>query len=189
MKIIVDAYNVLHYLNAADRITDGQRKIFIKQLGLYARKKGHALVAVFDGGPVLFASCSRINGIMVCYSGPGMSADEFILKYIKEHMGHSMLLVSSDNELCHAAHFYRVESIKSEDFCKLFMQRVQQASVEKVGPAVKTGAAPRAIDELMMHTEVQCKVEDMESPLDSRDSKSDQLSKKERNRLHKLKKL
>lgn len=189
MKIIVDAYNVLYYLCATDRITDGQRKAFIKRLGIYARQKGHDLVAVFDGGPVLFSSCARVNGIIVCYSGSRMSADEFILKYIKQHVGRAMLLVSSDRELCKAARCSQVESVTVQDFCNMFKQKADQPNTSPPGPAVKMGGSSLMIDVLMMQTEVPLKAENDRYCEESRNRKSDKLSKKERNRMHKLKKL
>lgn len=191
MKIIIDAYNVLHCINASDRVTDNQRKAFIKQLGVYARQKGHVVIAVFDGGPVLFASSARINGITVVYSGPHMSADEFILNYSKEHVGHHMLLVSSDNELCQAAMLYNVESIRSDDFYSIFKQHVQQGILTKVGgQVVKMSKHSSAMDHLMSEqVEVPLKVEDVQNQVELRNKKSTTLSKKERNRMHILKKL
>lgn len=189
MKVIIDAYNVLHQVMKHDRINEQERKHFINQLTTYAKKKGHSVVIVFDGGPFLFPSTSHQKGITIIYSGPKESADTMILRYIKEHANQTMILVSSDRELCQAAQYYHVESVDAKDFYNVIMESEQKA-VSKTGErAIKTGDADTIVDLLMMQTGIKKKLEDIEDPLLDRRSPAEKLSKKERRRMHKIKKL
>lgn len=191
MKIVVDAYNVLHHVIKERHISDHDRKWFINRLIAYAKKKRHTIIVVFDGGPFLFPTTYQQQNIVVKYSGPKDSADDIILSYIKEHAGHTMMLVSSDRQLCQAAHVYDVESIDSYDFYQIIVpadQKMQLLHVQE--QAVKMGQSSSVIDEMMMQTKVYKKIEDLEDSLEqdrARGSKT--LSKKQRKRISKIKKL
>lgn len=189
MKIIVDAYNVLHQTTKDDYIHEHERKHFINQLSAYAKKKGHQLIAVFDGGPFLFPTSEQQKGITIKYSGPKDTADDIILRYIKEHEGHSMLLVSSDRELCDAAHYYDVEAVDAKDFYELLTEQGGSAPKKKTAQAIKMGDADELVDSLMQQVRVHKKVDDMQDPTDDRQSPAYKPSKKERKRMHKIKKL
>ncbi len=189
MKIIVDAYNVLHHTTKDDYIHEHERKHFINQLSAYAKKKGHQLIAVFDGGPFLFPTSEQQKGITIKYSGPNDTADDIILRYIKEHEGHSMLLVSSDRDLCDAAHYYDVEAVNAQDFYDLLTEQRSSAPEKQTAQAIKMGDADEVVDSLMQQVRVHKKVDDMQDPTDDRQSPARKSSKKERKRMHKIKKL
>lgn len=189
MKVIIDAYNVLHQVTKHDHISEQERKHFINQLTAYAKKRGNAVVIVFDGGPFLFPSTSYHKEITIIYSGPKDSADTMILRYIKEHTSHNMVLVSSDRELCKAAQYYHVESIDAKDFYNVIMEPAQKSVSKTQEQAIKTGDADSIVDMLMMQTGVKKKLEDIEDPVLDRQSPAEKLSKKERKRMHKIKKL
>lgn len=189
MKIIIDAYNVLHHVIKDEYIHEHERKHFINQLSAYAKKKGHQLVVVFDGGDTLFPMSIQQKGITVMYSGPKDTADDIILRYLKEHEGHSMLLVSSDRDLCSAAQYYDVESIEAKDFYDRLTERNSNSSKRQPIQAVKMGNADREVDRLMQQADVHKKIDDMQDPTTDRQSPARTLSKKERKRMHKIKKL
>jgi predicted RNA-binding protein with PIN domain len=189
MKVIIDAYNVLHQVMKHDHIKEQERKHFINQLTAYAKKRGNAVVVVFDGGPFLFPSTSHHKGMTIIYSGPKDSADMMILRYIKEHAGHAMVLVSSDRELCKAAQYYQVESVDAKDFYYTIMEPEQKNAPRVKEQAIKTGDADSIVDIFMMQTGVKKKLEDIEDPVLDRQSPANKLSKKERKRMHKIKKL
>lgn len=189
MKVIIDAYNVLHQVVKHDHIGQQERKHFINQLNAYAKKKGNVVVVVFDGGPFLFPSTSHYKGMTIIYSGPKDSADAMILRYIKEHVEHAMVLVSSDRELCRAAQYYHVESIDAKDFYYNIMEPDQKSLSKVKEQAIKTGKAESVVDILMMQVSVKKKLEDIEDPALDRRSPANKLSKKERKRMHKIKKL
>lgn len=190
MKIVVDAYNVLHQVIKDRHINDQDRKWFINKLIAYGKKKKHTIIVVFDGGPFLFPTSYEKENIVIKYSGPKDSADDIILRYVKEYAGHSMMLVSSDRQLCQSAQFYNVEAIESIDFYELITPLEQKIDEPAAQRAVKTSEGSSALDELMMQTKVQKKIEDLESPLEQdRVAKSQTLSKSQRRRMHKIKKL
>lgn len=189
MKVIIDAYNVLHQIIKDEHVSEQERKHFINQLAVYAKNKKHTVVVVFDGGPFLFPTTSEQKGIIIKYSGPKDTADMIILRYIKEHTGEAMVLVSSDRELCKAAKVYDVEALDAKDFCNVIIEREQKVEPKISMQAVKTGDAESLVDMLMMQTKVQKKVEDIDDPAQQRRSPAEKLSKKERKRMHKIKKL
>ncbi len=189
MKILIDAYNVLHHASKDDYIHEHERKHFINQLSAYAKKKGHQVIVVFDGGPFLFPTSEQQKGITVKYSGPKDTADDIILRYIKEHEGQSMLLVSSDRELCDAAYYYQVEAIDAQDFYDLLTEQSDYTPKKRQAQAIKMGDANELVDSLMQQAQVHKKIDDMQDPSDDRKSSSRKPSKKERKRMHKIKKL
>lgn len=193
MKIIIDAYNVLHQVIKGDHIAENDRKRFINQLSAYAKKRGHDIIVVFDAGPFLFPVSEQQKGITVKYSGPRESADDIILRYIKEHVGHSMLLVSSDRELCQAACYYdNIDVVDAQDFYDILTQNgTKRAAVPKLDmQAVKMGDSSEKVDMLMRQTSVSKKTEDIRNPLqEERQSQGYTTSKRVKKRLHKIKKL
>ncbi len=189
MKVIVDAYNVLHTMVKTDRINENERKHFINLLSAYAKRKKNEVIVVFDAGPFLFPSTEQQKGIVVKYSGPNDTADDIILRYIKNHHGQSMVLVSSDRELTSAARYYEVESIKSRDFYALLVEHKTEKTKDR-GNAIKIADdSHELVDALMQQTKVPTKIDDMQSPVGDRRSPAEKLSKKERKRMQKIKKL
>jgi predicted RNA-binding protein with PIN domain len=191
VKVIVDAYNVLHAMVKTDRVNENERKHFIRLLAAYAKRKKNKVIVVFDAGPFLFPSTEQQKGITIKYSGPNDSADDIILRYIKNHQGQSMMLASSDRELCAAAQYYAVESVTAQDFHALLVEhQMDKMSPKKTGQAIKISSdSDEMVDALMHQTRVPIKNDDMQSPVDQRKPASQKASKKERKRMQKLKKL
>lgn len=191
MKVIVDAYNVLYAMVKTDRVNENERKHFIGLLAAYAKRKKNKVIVVFDAGPFLFPSTEQQKGITVKYSGPNDSADDIIMRYIKKHQGQSMMLASSDRELCLAAQYYAVESVTAQDFHALLVEyQMDKAPLKKTDQAIKISSdSDEMVDALMRQTRVPLKADDMRSPIDERKAASQKASKKERKRMQKLKKL
>lgn len=190
MKVIVDAYNVLHTMVRTDRINENERKHFINLLSAYAKRKKNEVVVVFDAGPFLFPATEQQKGITVKYSGPNDSADDIIMRYIKDHHGQNMVLVSSDRELTAAAQYYEVESVKSQVFYTLLVEDKNKKETDSSGHVVKlTQDTDQMVDLLMHQTKVSTKHDDMKNPIQERASTSQKASKKERKRMQKIKKL
>ncbi len=189
VKVIVDAYNVLHTMVRTDRINENERKHFINLLSAYAKRKKNEIIVVFDAGPFLFPTTEQQKGIVVKYSGPNDTADDIIMRYIKNHQGQSMVLISSDRELTSAAQYYDVEAIKARDFHALLVEHKVEKAKDR-GQAIKMAeGSHEKVDALMRQTKVPTKVDDMESPIEDRRSSAEKLSKKERKRMQKIKKL
>jgi len=193
MILLIDAYNVLKQAHKTDLITEQQRNNFVHQLGQYLKVKQHKGILVFDGGQYDRATQERISGVYVVYSGVVESADEYIKRYIKKHEELDILLVSSDRELRSEASRYNIESIPSQQFFAI----VQEFFDFSTGQSKKTSAIKLTkkedpeLDKLMQEgsKKVPRKVEDFIEHRSLRKSKAHRLSKKERAKEKKIKKL
>lgn len=191
MKVIVDAYNVLHQMNKK-QINDAERRHFINLLSSYAKRKRLEVIAVFDAGPFLFPSSEEQKGITVKYSGPHSSADDVIVRIMQECRGQGMVLVSSDRELRDAAKKYSAESIPSPEFIvRLLAHEPEKKAHVGSAQAVKMHASDDAqVDLLMQQTRVALKSADaLPEGSKERRAPAHKESKKERLRSHKIKKL
>jgi len=190
MNIIIDAYNVLHSVYDAREIGAAQRKQFINQLNAYAKRKGHTVVVVFDAGPCTWPMKETDRHITIIYSGSERTADEAIMRYIQEHKGRAMLLVSSDRELCQMAAAYEVESVKADEFYALLTQRQAPEKKRVAQEAVKLSAtANEEVDQLMQQAmRMPIKPDDMQDTL-HRTPSAKKETKKERRRKQKINKL
>ena len=99
MKLIIDGYNLLKHIVGADFVDEQRRKMFIEQIARYSHKKMLPILLVFDGGPSIYPSREKHNGVEVVYSGTKESADDYIKQYIEDVPTHNLMLISSDREL------------------------------------------------------------------------------------------
>lgn len=194
MIIVIDGYNVLKQALSKVEIPSTAKDHFIKQLSQYAKKKGHAIVIVFDGGSTERPDKERIEGISVVHSGFGESADDWIKRYMQQHKGHDLLLVSTDRELGTCVKRIGITCIDAMDFYRLLQESFLSHNKSAVmqGNLIKT--ADREIpelDELMKESSriVHAKLDDIITSNKMRKSASHMVSKKEREMLKKLKKL
>jgi predicted RNA-binding protein with PIN domain len=119
MIIVVDAYNILKQKVSSDYITDEQRKKFIQQLTVYANRKNHTVISVFDGGLTRWPYETRKGKVTVWYSGERLSADELIKRLLASYPSHNTALVSSDRALRDYAARHKIATIDSLAFSKL----------------------------------------------------------------------
>lgn len=154
MIIVIDAYNVLKRVIATE-ISHREREQFISQMGKYARRKGHAVVIVFDGGDSSRPEVTNRNYTQVVYAGYKMSADDYIQEYIQKNRHKELVLVSSDRVLCSWADAHGIASIDSALFYSILQQKVkipdQPASTTTSAGVVKIAQTNNAeLDELMI---------------------------------------
>ncbi|MDR3550917.1 MAG: NYN domain-containing protein [Candidatus Babeliales bacterium] len=193
MILVIDAYNVLKQALCASHIADSSRQQFIGQLGYYAKKKGHSIILVFDGGSFEWPYKERVNGIQVVHSGIHESADDWIKNYIEHHKAYDILLVSTDRELNSHARRFGIQSLDAIDFYALLQESLGDSMHSKKmidQKAVKLSESDMpSLDQLMelASRKVITKVEDIMHK--ERTSKSHTPSKKERHIIQKLKKL
>lgn len=141
MYLIIDAYNVLKGLFDGAYIDERQRALFIARLGSYARKKGHAVALVFDGGDFSYPVKETVHGIQVYYAGHELTADRFIKRLLKQapHKDQT-LVISTDREVKDAARRLAVKSLSSQEFVE--MLRVSDEALAQYtishAPLVKT---------------------------------------------------
>lgn len=192
MIIVVDAYNILKQTVSGGWVSERERARFIKQLGLYAKKKGHTIVLVFDGGDAERAVKEYIDGIYVVYSGIHENADNYIKQYIKKHKAYELLLVSSDRDVAGWADRHHIESLDSVEFYRLVCHTVQNSKAGQEKPIiqrVKTTLSDNPELDILMQEEMVHIRDKSEDGDGSRKSSGHQESKKEKQMSKKIKKL
>ena len=189
MIIVIDGYNVLRAAFPGPQTTERQREGFIKQLGTYAKKKGHKIILVFDGGPYQWPDKQKQNGIAIVYSGYEKSADDYMKSYMHEHKEKDVFLVSSDREVRDEASRLNIESIGGFSFYNRLQKELEPSGDQEEAEAEIVKIAKDTdpeLDELMEESEVIQKKEDLS---ELRESPAEKPSKKERKKLKKVKKL
>jgi len=197
MILVIDGYNVIKQALLKNTISDFERVQFIKQLGKYHKIRGHKIELVFDGGVYDRASREKINGVYLIYSGYSESADQYIKRYLKEHKSLDILLVSSDRDICNCAARLGIEFIDSKEFYAIMQNRIKmgvsQKSMSKTKAIKLSESENEELDALMQDASkvVQHKTEDFVSfgQSGARESRAHTVSKKERKKLKKIKKL
>src|SRR4030043_1963824 len=99
-SIIIDGYNLI---GIQHKDLENQRDALIASLIEYHKKKGHALIVVFDGWKTGGAqeNHSVIGGIKVIYSRMGEKADSVIKRIISsERRGGVVVTSDRDIEAC-----------------------------------------------------------------------------------------
>jgi predicted RNA-binding protein with PIN domain len=192
MILVIDAYNVLKQALHSGHVSDSSRTLFIKQLGKYGKKKGHAIICVFDGGSYEWTDKERIDGVLVVHSGIHESADEWIKHYLDHHKAYDVLLISTDRELNRYGARLGVQSLDAIDFYGILQDSLNERALNKSfdAKAIKTSQQDQpCIDELMEQASKKMVIKIEDVMRQERESKAHKLSKKERHIMQKLKKL
>jgi len=120
VKVIIDAYNVFHYVKRhvqpAGSLTLAS---FVATVVAWSERMGHQVVLVFDGTvPRGFdpqAACSVC--VQVQFVGPARTADDAIIEFIDSYSApRTVLVVSSDREIRRAAKRRRCKELVCEAF-------------------------------------------------------------------------
>lgn len=186
MKIFIDAYNFLKRGDGLpDDISHQQREQFIVRCKKYAKKKGHRLSVVFDGGQSSMYEKYHDGGVCVIYAGYNYLADDVIKLEVKKLQGTQVLLISNDRELRDFVKKFGVFVLACNDFAQYLYgdQQQDKADVKKVvnGVTKTSGDTESEVDQLMLaHAhKVQRKKEDR-GIVDVQVGAQHKLSKKER---------
>ena len=192
MILVIDGYNVLKRALLKKHIDEQARNKFIKQLCRFAKKRGHKIKLIFDGGPMDFPTKEKIGGIHVIYVGANEIADDYIKRYIEDHRSLDILLISSDNDICRTAKRVGIEAIDSKEFYEIMLSHLQKSENQKEvreTKAIKTSPDQnQEFDELMQEATKVIEYKSEDFALQGR-TKSKMLSKKERKKLKQIKKL
>lgn len=192
MIIIVDAYNVLKQITRDTWVSEPERVRFIKQLAKYAKKRGHKLIVVFDGGTDKNFVQEYKCGICVVYSGISESADEYIKRLVQRHKNYDLLLVSSDSDLAAWADQHAIESIDSSEFYKIVCYTIKKhdGGKKKLGSTTtKITHDENAELDTLMYEENEYGFEKIEEEDQKRSRSGHQVSKQEKKMVKKIKKL
>ena len=191
MKLIIDGYNLIKMVSKAQHIAVDHRDQFLRQLGSYAKNKKLQIIVVFDGGDVSFVYSERIYGMEILYSGFQTSADDVIGRYITDRRGkEEMMVISSDREITNFAVSCGVDILGVVEFYSLVCAAEEAAILPKFTSQIsKIGSNyDPELDELMEEGSRQIKFK-KELNSSSRVASAKKLSKVERQKRRKLKKL
>lgn len=116
--IIIDGYNLLRFVQAAETdspLSDFQMCHIIGRYLRATRQKGQV---VFDGiGPPYKNDFHKISGLKVYFSGRAADADSVIRKKINASSApKNLMIVSSDREIRGSARARKAGSVKSDEF-------------------------------------------------------------------------
>lgn len=126
MIIVIDAYNFIKRISKHSFISDREKVAWMKRFQQYTQKRGNEVVLVFDAGPGYQEDLEEYTGLTVIYSGQMQIADDVIKRWLHQHVGQDILLVTSDREIRDVAHRLNIVSIQSHQFYDIFMQVMSQ---------------------------------------------------------------
>ena len=117
MDLIIDGYNLLALDRRLDRGLEQSRNSLIKQLTRYHAAKPLNLTVVFDGWRSGSANETRIaqDGISIVYSRLGEKADAVVIRLARER-GSGAVVVSSDREIRTAVERFGVVALQAQEF-------------------------------------------------------------------------
>lgn len=193
MIIVVDAYNVLKKgIHAQHYISHQQREQFCSDISVYAKRKKHTILVVFDGGDSQWPSVTKRDYISIVYSGQKMNADDYIKEYLDKNKDKEILLVSSDRALCYWADEREMPSLDSELFYAILKKPdaiAAQTGIKQGGLVKMSESEDALVNELMQQAAqaIEYKMEDI-LPEERTEQKS-AVAKKERKLQQIIKKL
>ena len=115
MPTLVDAYNVLHVVGVLPPDLAGIDLEELAELIGSSRYRGDSTILVCDGTPKPHRVATA--GVDVMFAGPGVKADDAIMRFVKRSSAPRRLrVVTSDREILHATRRRRANVIRSETF-------------------------------------------------------------------------
>jgi predicted RNA-binding protein with PIN domain len=194
MILIIDGYNVLKYRHEKSHLNQDEREQFIALLKRYAALKKIEVSVIFDGGPLGWPDRETHGLVRVIYTGKKETADEYIINYCERHKGGDIVVVSSDREIKKVAGKMGIEAISAAEFYR-FLKDAAAKSYEKRDIHRKSvkkkeySTSEPEIDSLMEYGSTLRVPKKDDSQYKKSNGPSKGLSKKEKQRMQKLKKL
>ena len=117
MDLIIDGYNLLGAEQGLHGALEHKRKWLVQQLSQYQSRKQFNVIVIFDGwraGSATEAS-EKHAGVAVIYSRLGEKADQVIVRVAREK-GSGAVVVSSDREIRSAVERFGAVAIYAAEF-------------------------------------------------------------------------
>ena len=120
MDLIIDGYNLLALDKRLDRGLEQSRNSLINKLVRYRQAKPMNLTVVFDGWRSGSASETRLaqDGIAIVYSRLGEKADAVVIRLAREK-NNGAVVVSSDREIRSAVERFGAVAIHAQEFSQI----------------------------------------------------------------------
>ena len=129
IRLLIDGYNLIGaYGLMRNKNLEGERKGLIKKLCEYKKLKKIDITVVFDGlrSNNDIESRERMDSILIIYSRIGESADDLIKKIVKSQgSAEGFVIVTSDREISSFCSGYNATVVSSGEF----KDRLEMASV------------------------------------------------------------
>src|SRR5215475_4149171 len=120
MEIIIDGYNVIGSDTGLTGNLEHRRNLLVERLAGYHRNKGHDITVVFDGwrsGSIDEVQQKR-DGICIVYSRFGEKADSVIVRLARKQ-GTGCVVVTSDREVISAVEHFGVVALYAGEFAEM----------------------------------------------------------------------
>ena len=210
MIVLIDGYNFLKQIYPGVKgCLEVLRDVFVKNVGRYKKqKKGITeIVVVFDAGPFSYAKREIKHGIGIIFSGQKSSADDWIAHYTFKHKEREIVVVSRDKALLDACNKKNTTGIDVLEFHKIMQEALSNDGIliekknahdvlQKYNGFEENGGSRNVegehFDDLMeiySSNERLLKLKDNTEKVDDRKIKRNKLSKKNRQKNKKIKKL
>lgn len=163
MDIIVDGYNLIGSEQGLHGVLEPKRNWLVQRLSLYQKIKQFKVTVIFDGWRTgrNEQTGQKVDGVAVIYSRLDEKADAVIIRLAREKGGGSVV-VTSDREIRNAVERFGAIAIAASDFSQILR-------------SIEIGSSDDEFDD-----EIDAK---------SRRGNPNRLSKLERRRNEKIKKL
>jgi predicted RNA-binding protein with PIN domain len=163
MDLVIDGYNLIGNNQGLYGAVEHKRNWLIQQLSQYQKIKKLNVIVVFDGWQSGMAneSIDQKDGVKIVYSRLGEKADQVIIRIAREK-GAGAVVVSSDREIRNAVERFGAVAIYSGEFNQIL----------------------RSLDGSLSDDE-----DETDESIPSKAGNANRLSKSDRKRLDKLKKL
>jgi len=142
MDIIIDGYNLIGGDQGLSGALEQKRNRLIQQLSIYKERKGFGIIVVFDGWRSGWAREveEKRDGVNVVYSRQGEKADDVIVR-IARRKGSGCVVVTSDREVRRAVEKFGAAAVYANEFSATLRQLDYAAAADDDDPAP---AEPRA---------------------------------------------
>lgn len=124
---LVDGYNFVFRLGLKKKLTlQTRREEFIKTLNECVEKLNLHVTIVFDGKDMPEGSYTRGNwkDIDLVYTHHGLSADEYILRYVADNVkNEKCIVVTSDRELGSKVRAFGMSVLTVEEFMQFLLNK------------------------------------------------------------------
>lgn len=151
MILLLDGYNILKQVEQTAQLSEKKRDSFVRLLGKYSEKKHHKIIIYFDGGTEEKPYHSKMNGVIVWFSGYHKTADDLIIAHAPQYKNKDTAVVTSDREIIDLTKPYCKTVFDPHFFYKQVQETFQTTSTSsEVGTLIKlsTDSSPE-LDTLM----------------------------------------
>lgn len=129
MQVLIDAYNLAHKAKLWNRqlsFSENKRAI-LKQFGAWLENEPHPITLIFDAqGEHEPLHYSYFSSLRIIDCPKAMSADDYILKLVREHPHpQELLIISSDKELSGKARQLGAAICSSEAYLRKVRKKEQ----------------------------------------------------------------